>query len=526
MLLVFFVAAGDPPPDLNEAHYLCRLKHYWSPDFCRGDLFLESPEAHFTVVWLLGWLTRLVDLTTLAWIGRLLSWAVIAWGWVRIARRVAPYPGVSLLGAALLVVGTEQTHFGGEWIIGGFEAKTLAYGAVLHALVAWLDRRWTLSLALLGGATALHALVGGWSLVALAFAWATQREGRPPLARLLPGLGLAAAIGAAGVLPPLAMNWNTPADIVSEANQIYVFERIAHHLAPLTKPGWWIADRLGRHVGMLLLLAVLHRTLLRVGVLQRRDELQLLARFAWGAAAIAAAGLMVELALWNQPALAAAILKYYWFRLSDIAAPLAGAMILMAGVGAGLASASGGRRAASLGARIGLIGVCAWGVGGHVVSRLDGAFAPADRKTPEPARWAEACTWIRDNLPADALLLTPRLGSSFKWRAERAEVVTWKDVPQDARSMVEWRRRYRDVFLIGVWKSGKPRWTPSLASLGAERLRELGAAYGATHVLSGTPRGDVPGKTRASLPVVRRFGPYTLYALPPPATPLDADRSP
>jgi hypothetical protein len=40
ILLVLFVVGGDPPPHDNEAHYLCRLKHFWNPDWCPGDLFL------------------------------------------------------------------------------------------------------------------------------------------------------------------------------------------------------------------------------------------------------------------------------------------------------------------------------------------------------------------------------------------------------------------------------------------------------------------------------------------------------
>ena len=56
--LVFFVVAGDPAPHTNEPHYLCRLKHYWNPEWCDGDLFLESPEAHLTFVWALGWVTN------------------------------------------------------------------------------------------------------------------------------------------------------------------------------------------------------------------------------------------------------------------------------------------------------------------------------------------------------------------------------------------------------------------------------------------------------------------------------------
>ena len=60
--------------------------------------------------------------------------------------------------------------------------------------------------------------------------------------------------------------------------------------------------------------------------------------------------------------------------------------------------------------------------------------------------WLAACEWIRDHAPPDAVCLIPRHAQSFKWYAERADVVNWKDVPQDAAGVVEWRRRMQDVF--------------------------------------------------------------------------------
>ena len=48
--LVFFVMAGDPPPGVNEPHYLCRLKHFWNPGWCAGDLFLNVQSLSSVIV--------------------------------------------------------------------------------------------------------------------------------------------------------------------------------------------------------------------------------------------------------------------------------------------------------------------------------------------------------------------------------------------------------------------------------------------------------------------------------------------
>jgi hypothetical protein len=97
--------------------------------------------------------------------------------------------------------------------------------------------------------------------------------------------------------------------------------------------------------------------------------------------------------------------------------------------------------------------------------------------------WQDACAWIREHAPPDALFLIPRTGYSFKWYAERADVANYKDVPQDAESVIAWRRRCADVFLT-IDIDGKPTLLSFPDQLGVKRLRELARKYGATHVLA------------------------------------------
>ena len=199
--LALLAVAGDPPPLRNEAHYLCRLKHFWDPGYCAGDLFLESPDAHFTVVWLVGWATRFVSLEAVAWIGRAVSWGLIAAGWARLTRRVTPLPLAAPVGVALVALLTEQGNFAGEGMVGGFEAKSPAYGLVLLALADAAAGRWNRAWVLLGGASAMHALVGGWSVVALMGAW-WWTPGAPRFTAMLRGLFAGGCLSLAGVLPP------------------------------------------------------------------------------------------------------------------------------------------------------------------------------------------------------------------------------------------------------------------------------------------------------------------------------------
>ena len=79
IFIVFALYAGWPIPDVNEAHYLSKAKHYWNPDWCRGDQFLESADAHQVFYWTFGWVTLFVPLPVVAAIGRCLTWFLLAW---------------------------------------------------------------------------------------------------------------------------------------------------------------------------------------------------------------------------------------------------------------------------------------------------------------------------------------------------------------------------------------------------------------------------------------------------------------
>ena len=142
IVLVFFAIAGEPVPHVNEPHYLCRLKHFWDPSWCAGDLFLESPDAHGLFVWTFGWVTKWLSLTATAWVGRILAWTLLAWAWQRLSWRLVPVPLASVLAAALWVTLTDTAHLAGEWVVGGVEAKCFAYVFVLLALRELVDRRW------------------------------------------------------------------------------------------------------------------------------------------------------------------------------------------------------------------------------------------------------------------------------------------------------------------------------------------------------------------------------------------------
>jgi hypothetical protein len=97
--------------------------------------------------------------------------------------------------------------------------------------------------------------------------------------------------------------------------------------------------------------------------------------------------------------------------------------------------------------------------------------------------WLAACEWIRVHARADAVCLIPRHAQSFKWYAKRADVVNWKDVPQDALGVIEWRRRIQDVYPTITTPDG-PLALNSPEQWGAQRVLDLARRYGAEYVVA------------------------------------------
>jgi hypothetical protein len=97
--------------------------------------------------------------------------------------------------------------------------------------------------------------------------------------------------------------------------------------------------------------------------------------------------------------------------------------------------------------------------------------------------WIACCQWIQQKTEADAMFLTPRTQQTFLWYAQRAEVVNWKNCPQDARGVVQWLKRYEDVYPDP--NGQKIMYGPEIdATLPAdERLVQLAEKYQATYIV-------------------------------------------
>ncbi|MCE5267132.1 MAG: hypothetical protein LLG00_04530 [Planctomycetaceae bacterium] len=518
---VFFLQGAWPAPDVNEPYYLGKAIHYWNPDWLRGDFFMETPDAHRVFNLGFGWLSLWLSPAPLAWTGRILTWLLLAWAWRRLSWAIVPRAWYSVLTAALFGWLMEHCHMAGEWVVGGVEAKGFAYVLVFFGLEAIVRNRWNRGLLCLGAASALHVVVGGWSAVAAGIAWVWLHSGRSvtlasphlrplpkgegtilPLRSLWPGLLGGALLALPGIIPSLMLDWGASRETARQAHEIYVFERLPHHLLITAIQPWFVA-RLGLLCGLWLLLGRWER--------RHRDENVLRLRaFVTGAVVIALCGAALSALVAVNRGLAANLLRFYWFRLADVALPLAvsleAARLLLSPLAP--RPKREGRPTFSCVAAWSLVaGVVLYQVGGHAIERIVPG-PPRSEKMASPTDWEAACRWAANSgtIRPHACFLVPRVSQTFSWYSGHGAVVTWKDVPQDAKGLVEWWRRVNDIYATGLPPT-EPQWHDSLSELRPERLQQLGARYNAVYAI--TDRTDPP----LNLERVYENSTYVIYQL-------------
>jgi hypothetical protein len=331
----------------------------------------------------------------------------------------------------------------------------------------------------LGIAASLHVLVGGWSWIAATVAWLACGRYRPPLLRMLPSMVLGALLAVPGLAAGLMLAHGADPETIRNANMIYVYHRLDHHLVFHRFPHWFIF----RHALLLLIWGGLGwLTPCRMSACQLGQRP--LRGFVAGAVLIAVLGIIIDQSLLHHLDIAASLLKYYWYRLSDVFLPL-GIAIALAGLIDGW-WVDRPRTARWL--LIAAMLVSGTYLGWLNYERRIDLRPRADVQMlsnwpDDPVRtrrkyedWRRVCEWIAENTPSDAVFVTPRNQQTFKWYAQRAEVFSWKDVPQDPVSVVQWWQRQRELYSRRV-----VRW--GFAALGEERLVELARKYNASYVV-------------------------------------------
>ena len=573
---VFSVFGSWPIPDSNEPYYIGKAINFWNPDWIPNDTFLQSRDSHTVFFAGFGWLAFFFSPAAMAVIGRWTAWFLLAWSWQRLSFALLPIRFASVLTATALAYYVDSFHMAGEWIIGGVEGKSFAFPLVFFGLEAAIRGRWNRAWIFLGAASAFHVLVGGWSVLAVGFVYLLERNA-PQGGAAKRGLFLGGLLALPGLIPALLLDSGASPEIVAEARQIYVFERLHHHLVPSMLP--WT------HTARFVLLAALWFFVCRSGSIGGRRHRRFDA-FIFGTLILWLIGCVADWGLQNNRQTAAEILRFYWFRLADVAVPMGvavgGLRRLLAlaipslvfsipsplggGLGWGLPNIGKGPHPNPLPEGEGTIiqalraaGFCFAAAFGlyllldHLVfgrwffswtlkpepgipwiltllvgyalltfSRYSGttprviglvllygailvyaplgtlttlgdlrtrfAYSRIDPGAPKAAHdWLVVCDWIQENTPRTSKFWVPREAATFQWNARRSDIGVWKNIPQDARGIVEWNRTMRDLF--SYEEDGIVYWNRSLTILlwwkTSEEIERFRTEYGFEYIVCG-----------------------------------------
>ncbi len=494
ILLVFSAVAGQLPPDVNESHYLTKAKHFWNPAWCPNDLFLSSSFSHWLFYIAFGWLSKFLSLSAFAWVGRILTWTALALAWQRLSRSVIQLRMFSVLSAMFFLLLNERFHLAGEWVVGGFEGKGLAYAFVILALAKLGEKKWHQVWPLLGIASLFHVLVGGWALLAAAFSFVLCMKPKSgstiPVAAISDharthwkSILITAGLIIAAALPPLLADHDASAAETAMAHSIYVNVRISHHLTFSAFP----ADRVARF-SLLLLFGTWLTFWIKKDSKSLSRRLQPFVWFAVGTLIISYSGLLLsgfaEQNDWASTR-AAGLLRFYWFRIADFAIPAVLSLACCLVLSKWLVF---GQRKFHRNMPFVFAAIITVATGLMIFENYSDARPVADRTLPtyEGSKkrtidtwqnWRKVCRWIQTNTPTDAVFITPAQQQTFKWYAHRTEIVAWKDVPQDAANIIEWRQR------IATLHNPQLQFANGLLRYTDEQLLDLAKHYQATHLL-------------------------------------------
>jgi hypothetical protein len=151
----------------NEEAYFALAKQYADPSWIPGSFtFTEWVGTRFLFQNIVGFALRFLSFEQLTFWGRMFNYACYAFPLALIFKELK-IKNLGILCVLQLYIRhlNTQNFFGGEWIFGGFEGKTLAYIFVLYGVYFLLKGRYERAALFAAVATWFHVLVGGWFFV-------------------------------------------------------------------------------------------------------------------------------------------------------------------------------------------------------------------------------------------------------------------------------------------------------------------------------------------------------------------------
>lgn len=441
----------------NEVDILPLARQYADPSWMPQDWYLNQPAGYRELFQaLFGSLAVDWGFLATSIVGRVISYGLVALGLAQVATCLRlRLPALLLVVVLFLRQGVNQGMAAGEWLVGGLEAKAIAYGLVLLALRRLLTGQPVWMALFLGLATSFHILVGGWAFLAMAICMAWHPHTRPKLRHLGLMVLTYVAASAFAIQPFLHQLFASVPNHGLDPSFIYVFLRLPHHLNPLS----WSIKSLLKPVAFLMLLGISVLVLRRqqrhnwawVDINQPQETL---ARFA--VLTMIPFGVGMAIAPFDPQG---HWLQYYPFRLGDVMLPLCAFLLALCAL-----QQSFDRR---LKASFSLIVLTLFSLASTLyiplfqIQLMHLSYFPGKEQSIT-AEQQDLYHWIRNNTARrDIFITSPVEMNEFSWMAERPTIVKFKMFPQTPAGITEWNHRMSTLCrtpLAPLFKDGQTPW--------------------------------------------------------------------
>ena len=461
----------------NELDVLPFARQFFNHSWLPNDWYLNLDIGYRQIFsYIQGFLVDWLGFLNGAYVGRLVAYWFLAFALIVFFRAIGLRFFLGLIVVIFFV--QNQSLIAGEWIVGGVDPKTVAYGFGLMAFALFHKKKYLIGFALAGAALSFHVLVGIYALYCVILATViTERPLNQVISSLFRKSWPFLITGIFGILA--IFQAIIPQDRIdaNKAWKIYVELRVPHHVLPSAWQGnEWIS---------ILVLATCFFLIVFFSI--RNDSTKFTTAYALASISLFVIGLTI-FAL-DQPSL----LRFYWFRYPDVMVPFLGMVtiaLLLNGI-ANLNFADYPKIPKELNR---IQGILKYGL--PALFAIYALFLVSESRTYVQGKYRRGLNrditktqvvleWISENTPEEAVFLIDPLLNEFYVYANRARFVSFSHPPQSASEILEW---YRRLTLINGNQElsippDKGQMQENYANLDAKTIQQLADEYGVSFYL-------------------------------------------
>lgn len=479
LLVVMMIVEGCPVPCSTEMVYLLTAYKQFHAEFLLNDWTFAFPQPEHRAFELLsGLLMLLMPLEIFGWLGRLVSWSLIALALYRIGRRYE-IPSWMIGTGITLWLAYDQSLVGHEYMIGGFESKSVAYVFLLFAINGLLDGRCLIPGLFLGLTFTFHPAVGMWACLAAGLTLLTLRTSFKKLA-------VVAAFASLGALPAVLFLLPT---VVGNAQttggdwKYLALVRFPYHFDPFS---WPKRDILLTYI--LFVFSWLHSRQCR-----QNEAIRFLTLFQGFLCVFFTAGILLRVGE-----------QYQWLKFMPMRLFPEFCLLLFV---FHLMHAYRHAESVRLGTGAVLVGFLALlGLKSPLSELVDGARFNYLLWTQEDTDLQRAYKWFPAHTPNGSVVIAPPWQDDSIYLTQRAQVAYWGYSPPGR--LREWRTRVR-ALVPDEWQqmpgeTYAEQMGPLYSKLTEGDIAAVVKEYGGDYLVS---------KGRYSYPILFDSGTYKVYAL-------------